>query len=588
MQNITYLLKLIILEFLEIFFLHRYIYQFFINFSLFRLINYFFNKDCYPFRDKNTNKFLQNNKFLIKTNNCKNKELILVDLTVGHVPEYNMLNCLIARDLSSFTSGKCIGLVKKYDFKSKLIAKSFGIENFIYLEKKNFFKKILNFFFSIKLSKKCNTLKKLLKLEYKGIEVGKSAYEHYTRNLSKQKKFKFNFSLYLCISDSIDTVDFFEKLFQKSKFNHCVMGEVQFIPHKLFFHQCLKNKVKVYARHGESLHNYHVRIYKNKRYLYSHRGKFSYKLVNYLLKYHRKKLVLLVNKFFKKNDPIKRIGSEPFINSRGVLVKNKKKTINFNNKKDFDNFFQFNQARPTFLILPNALQDNIFNSEWSSFETPLEWFLDTLKCIDKLNNINWIIKVHPSEKFYRKELSVTKLFSQFIFKNKNIKFLNNQIYINDLYKYIDCVVTYNGSCGYQYPSIGIPAFLVADSRYFNLKCSFNFKKKSEYFRNLSSFNKNKKLDSEKKFFAKLFWYLDSPNGPTRMTHGLLPKIKVRKEQNWNIFWKELYLNNKRFKKNMNNFTKFFEIQYKLNNRHPLNFKTLGVKNLSKLVSFNDI
>ena len=39
----------------------------------------------------------------------------------------------------------------------------------------------------------------------------------------------------------------------------------------------------------------------------------------------------------------------------------------------------------------------MFLAKWGLYNTPYDWFVETLKIIKNINSINWIIKPHPSE-----------------------------------------------------------------------------------------------------------------------------------------------------------------------------------------------
>ena len=105
------------------------------------------------FNDENINKFLDKNKKISKNEKIKinEKNKILVELLLPHHTEPMMMNCLIAKDLQKIYKGQIVGLINKNDLLTKKIAESFGIKDFIYIKKNNFFKNTYFFLKSISL-----------------------------------------------------------------------------------------------------------------------------------------------------------------------------------------------------------------------------------------------------------------------------------------------------------------------------------------------------------------------------------------------------------------------------------------------------
>ena len=240
--------------------------------------------------------------------------------------------------------------------------------------------------------------------------------------------------------------------------------------------------------------------------------------------------------------------------------------------------------------MPNVLQDNVLNSEWSLFKSPYDWFEKTLKYIKKINNVNWIVKPHPAENFYREELKAKYIFNSLVKNSENIKFLNEDIHINNIHKFVDLVITYNGSCGYEYSALGIPVMTSADTRYSDFEFTIAPEKNKIYLYNLKNIKKIKKKFKVNKFRAKLFWYMDNCYyGVMRMTHGLLPKMATQgasKNIDWKEFWKKLRINRQKNKKH-NNFSRNFLIQQKTLNRHCINLSILKNIKSEKFKSLND-
>ena len=110
----------------------------------------------------------------------------------------------------------------------------------------------------------------------------------------------------------------------------------------------------------------------------------------------------------------------------------------------------------TILILPNVFVDNLLTHDWGIFSTPIEWYLKTIECANKIKNVNWIIKPHPSEKIYNTNITARNLFFEDGKKQNKIRFINENYNIDNLSQYISTVISFGGSAGYEYTRLGIP------------------------------------------------------------------------------------------------------------------------------------
>ena len=552
-----------------------------------KFLLYRFNKKKLFFRDDYLNSFLHMNyDRLNQKNRFSSKKIILVDLTLSHHVEYSLLNCLIANDLGGQLKKNLCGLINPNDQKTIQIAKSFGIKKFIYYKRKNIFSRFRYFLKATNLLNNQSNIKKIISLSYKNIEVGKSSYEQYIR-FHTRSNFKIDFYFYLSLAKSLEAVDFFENLYESYEINHSIIAETQFIPHKIFFQIALKRKNIVYARFGSGLENYNVRIYKNFRDSFSHKRKYSKKLVSFLINNFKKKLIKEVNNYFSKVKPERRIGFEDaFVGNKRIV-----NIINIKHKNDLNKRFNFNKKNKlNILILPNVLQDNILNSEWSLFQSPYDWFKKTLIHIKDIVNFNWIIKPHPAEIFYREDLKAKEIFNSTINEVENIKFMDEKMHINNLHKHIDLVLTYNGSCGYEYSALGVPVVTAADTRYSDFEFTIAPKNIKKYLYTLKNIDKVINNFTVDRFKAKLFWYMDNCFfGVMRMSHGLIPRMATQGPQkyvNWNKFWQKLLINFKK-KKNLNTFSKNFSLQQQNYNRHSFNLGCFGIKNIKKIKKLSD-
>ena len=316
-----------------------------------------------------------------------------------------------------------------------------------------------------------------------------------------------------------------------------------------------------------------------------HRMKFSYKLLNFLIKNFKNDLIKLIDKFLKDETKSYQVGFGEKIYYKTLP---KKKLLKFKNYDEFCKEFNLNKNLKTILILPNVFVDNLLTHDWGIFSTPIEWYLKTIECANKIKNVNWIIKPHPSEKIYNTNITARNLFFEDGKKQNKIRFINENYNIDNLSQYISTVISFGGSAGYEYTRLGIPVITAGDTRYSNFKLTKSPKNVREYEKILNNLNKQKKVNREIRFKAGLYWLLIKKL--TRLQNNLIPITLTRRNNFNNSFW-DLAL--KTISKNKySNINKIFlrelELMYKYKNRHSIQFNELTKFNKKISFKLNDI
>ena len=540
--------------------------------NLFYLFNYESLKSKH-FKNGDFSVFLENLKknFNSEQDKFKTDKVILVDLLLTHI-DYVIINLLIAKELQKITGKPVTCLLYKKDYKNKLIANQFGFKEFIYIERNKLYKKLFYFLKSVFIFKKLKNEKSYNNYIYNGIEVGKIALESFFRfnknlNNKNEKFFKI-----LNLSKSLFFLDFFEKICLKNKVENLIIGESQYLPNRIVFNLCLKNRIKVFARFGTALRGIKIRAYDKYSDRYSHKEKYSKKTKNYFLKMMKNSNH--VEKLYSQQRKLNDIGKEDVWAKKVAHLKKRKTNYSFfNNKKKF------------VLILPHVMNDGMFLSKWSLYNTPYNWFEETLKIIKSIKSVNWLIKAHPSEVFYKTNLKTKYVFEKFINdKDNHIKFLENDTQLKVYEKKISCVVACHGSGGYEYPSIGIPCITTADTRYEHFKISRSIKSLKQYKSVLKHIKNIKKVSKKETIRAKIYWFV---RFGTNINFDVLPKIKVVGKLPKDYYSK---INTKmRSKNNLGgSFYDNFKIQLKNNNRHIINHKILKELKFKNYNIKNDI
>ena len=159
------------------------LYVFFINT---KVISYYlgkFSTNKNMFRKNEINTFIDLN---IKINKIKidqkfsTKKKIIVESFINH-PLYTLPNCIIGKYLSDITKLECLGVIRNGDISAENIMKSYGIKTIFKINQGNFFLRLYFFCKAIKIIGFNKSIKKLIKLRFNKIQIGRDIYEHYTR-----------------------------------------------------------------------------------------------------------------------------------------------------------------------------------------------------------------------------------------------------------------------------------------------------------------------------------------------------------------------------------------------------------------------
>jgi len=551
--------------------LYLYIFKFFLNeIDILKFVKSDFKVNKYSFKNKHFSKFLELNKYNSnKKNNSKVKRKKIIAESIINHPLYTLGSCIIASTLSNNKNYDIVGLIRKGDIFGAQIMKSFGIDEIKIIDNSNIISRLIYFYKSFFILSKTKNIKEILKFKIRDIEIGKAVYEHYLRFVGKPPT-KINWKIIIFFAESLYYIDRSKKLLKNLKPKYWIQSEKQFIPHRILSQQVLKFKTKIIARNN--INQVSIKMYKSFKERNMNRNKITYKLFNKLNKKYKKIILKKTNKLFFINNKNNKVGSEVH-----QIIDNKKIYNEFKSKETFNSYFKFKNSNPVVLILAHQMTDGAFSNSWNLFRDDIDWLKQTLKIAKEIKNINFIIKSHPSEKFYNSKITTKKIFKELISdKVSNIKLFPNNYDINSLINYINVLITSHGSAGYEYPAKSIPTIICGETFYSGL--GFNIEPKSikEYKKIVNNIPQIKKLNKFQTDKAKIFWYIYLV--VTRVKMPLIHFSNIRMDYNKDQFWKNTILKLSNLTNDQNKFEKCLMHQIQNNNSNLINYKTLDVKN----------
>ena len=151
--------------------------------------------------------------------------------------------------------------IRKNDFKSEVILRSFNIKKIYKYKFGGFIERIRYIFLASKLISKFKNTKDLYNLKVDDIDVGLTTYDAWIRYSRIPTSENINIIMVYILANALHAKNYYERLIKNENIKHLVQAEKQFVPLSISFQVALKNKVKVYAKEG--FNKITIRIYSN-------------------------------------------------------------------------------------------------------------------------------------------------------------------------------------------------------------------------------------------------------------------------------------------------------------------------------------
>ncbi|MDC1066110.1 hypothetical protein OAQ86_06805 [Candidatus Pseudothioglobus singularis] len=173
---------------------------------------------------------------------------------------------------------------------------------------------------------------------------------------------------------------------------------------------------------------------------------------------------------------------------------------------DLSSFFgsRYDRKKKNVFIMLHAFSDANHLSGKLIYRDYYKWFSATMEIISKLDNVNWIVKQHPSRKVYYEEEIVNNFFVNN--DTKNILLLPDNFNTYSVFKLADSFITARGTIALEASLIGIPSILVGESNFSNLGFTYDMETVLQYesilsnIENVPSLNENEILLAKKAFY----------------------------------------------------------------------------------------
>ena len=135
-----------------------------------------------------------------------------------------------------------------------------------------------------------------------------------------------------------------------------------------------------------------------------------------------------------------------------------------------------------------------------------QWLIRTLEIIQGIDNVNWLLKAHPSRHLYGEGECVYEIFERYANKD-NIFIVEDEMSTEALFNIIDGAVTVVGTCGLEFSSFGIPVVCAGFASFGGFGFTIEPTTEDEYIKCLKNMVNAEKLSEEKIDMARKVSYV---------------------------------------------------------------------------------
>ena len=551
------------------------------SFNLIKLFIYKLGfKNINPINLKSFKNFINEKKIpLIENNSLEKEDIILVENFVNQ-PTYTYQNLVSSLFLKKIYNFKIWGLLRRGDIKAEILYKKFNINNIIYIDEPNFFNRIKYIIKTINFFNHPISLKKFCKLKYKNTDIGLTTYDSYLRYKKIPTEENTNIHILCMLAQSMYKCDqIISKVFSNKKIKKMVQSEIVFSPLQSIFQLCLSNKVEVYSNAlDRKLKNISIRKFNDLGQSDKYKFNISNKIFNRVYKTKKKQALQM----FKKNF-LDTLDKDSFGN---LHSKSPDKIINKKliSKGQIHEYLKMKKKPIVCFFLNHLIDRNFHFGARINFQDNLTWVRFVLNEISKHKNVNWIIKPHPMEKYYKTKFNIVSLIKEIEKKHNHIKLCPDELSNITLIKSIDLALTSHGTIGFEYPAFGVKSMFVNKSEYSNMdfcKLVDSTKKIREKFKKFHLTKKLTKIEIEKYRIFMFLRYMFIFN-----KCSLMPGASNLRNFDEEKFWKDCKNSMIKFSFKKDKFYQMLKQQVKYKTRHTYNYNLINLSKI-KMNDFNN-
>lgn len=160
--------------------------------------------------------------------------------------------------------------------------------------------------------------------------------------------------------------------------------------------------------------------------------------------------------------------------------------------------------KPIVLVAAHIFRDAPHGYPNTMFRDYTDWLVQTCTALSKNENVNFIVKEHPSAELYNEQGEVHRVLSDIGLQNHLI---SSDINTGSLISIVDVLVTCGGTAGMEFACSGVPPLLAANPPYSKFGFTHNSNSIDDYLSKLRSCQSFGRLTSEQRDIALCSLYL---------------------------------------------------------------------------------
>jgi hypothetical protein len=163
-------------------------------------------------------------------------------------------------------------------------------------------------------------------------------------------------------------------------------------------------------------------------------------------------------------------------------------------KDELTEHFRLDSTKKTAVVFSHVLWDaNLFYGE-DLFDDMGEWFVETVRAACRNTHVNWLIKLHPANR-WKRALKRGERYSEHDLIDRHVGKLPEHVVLLDpdtpistwsLFRVVDYGITVRGTAGMELPVFGVPVLTAGTGRYSGLGFTVESTDRAEYLSRLAA------------------------------------------------------------------------------------------------------
>lgn len=325
------------------------------------------------------------------------------------------------------------------------------------------------------------------RVEYKGILIGDLIYDTYIRMMPGKYRPERNFNLFKYILFAIMNYKQVSKVFDAHDVEYLVVADKCYLNHGILYRVAVQRGIHTLLPVKE------LKLI-NKNNIYSHIYHPEISLEEMSNELDKVDLDYEVETYFKA-----RFSGD--IEQVDVLSSYKNKIMY--SKKSLEELLSLNPKKKNVIIMPHAFSDfpHIAKGLYSDYYV---WLVTLLKIIRSVDNVNWLIKPHPTSYMFNENGVVENLLDEL--EVNNVKLIPSDMNTASVKDFADVVLTVRGTAGLEFATFGIPVVTAGEGCYSGYGIDISPLSVSDYERKIRSLDNIPRLDDSIISTAKMVFY----------------------------------------------------------------------------------